>query len=44
MKGEASVFGGSLASRAMGRLSSLTPDSLAAKVTRPLAEPGSADG
>jgi short-subunit dehydrogenase len=44
MRGEASVFGGSLASKAMGRLSSLTPDSLAAKVTRPMAEPGSADG
>jgi short-subunit dehydrogenase len=44
MKGEASVFGGSLTSKAMGRLSSLTPDSLAAKVTRPMAEPGSAEG
>jgi short-subunit dehydrogenase len=44
MKGEASVFGGSLTSKAMGRLSALTPDPVAAKVTRPLAEPGSADG
>ena len=41
MKGEASVFAGSLTSRAMGRLSALTPDSVGAKVTRPLAEPGS---
>ena len=39
MKGEASVFGGSLASRAMGRLSAMTPDSVGAKVTRPMAEP-----
>jgi uncharacterized protein len=44
MKGEASVFGGSLTNRAMGRLSALTPDSLGAKATRPMAEPGSADG
>jgi short-subunit dehydrogenase len=43
MDGEASVFAGSAASRAMGRLSALTPDSLAAKTTRPMAEPGSAD-
>jgi uncharacterized protein len=42
MDGEASVFGGSLASRAMGRLSALTPDSLAAKTTKPMAAPGSA--
>ena len=44
MKGEASVFGGSLTSKAMGRLSALTPDSAGAKVTRPMAEPGSAEG
>ena len=42
MTGEASVFGGSLASRAMGRLSAVTPDSIGAKATRPMAEPGSA--
>ena len=42
MDGEASVFGGSVASRAMGRLSALTPDSLGAKTTKPMAEPGSA--
>jgi short-subunit dehydrogenase len=39
MSGEASVFAGSLASRAMGRLSAMTPDSVGAKVTRPMAEP-----
>jgi short-subunit dehydrogenase len=44
MKGEASVFAGSLSSRAMGRLSALTPDTLAAKTTKPMAAPGSADG
>jgi len=44
MKGEASVFGGSLTSRAMGRLSAMTPDSVGATVTRPMAEPGSAEG
>jgi len=27
----------------MGRLSAMTPDPLGAKVTRPLAEPGSAE-
>jgi uncharacterized protein len=43
MKGEASVFGGSLTSRAMGRLSALTPDSLGAKASRPMADPGSAE-
>jgi uncharacterized protein len=44
MKGEASVFGGSLTSRGMDRLPALTPDSGSAKVTRPMAEPGSAEG
>jgi uncharacterized protein len=44
MKGEASVFAGSLASKAMGKLSSVTPDSMATKVKRPMTEPGSADG
>jgi short-subunit dehydrogenase len=43
MDGEASVFAGSVASRAMGRLSAVTPDSLGAKTTKPMAEPGSAD-
>jgi short-subunit dehydrogenase len=44
MKGEASVFAGSLASKAMGRLSAVTPGAIAAKTFRPMAEPGSADG
>jgi uncharacterized protein len=44
MKGEASVFAGSLASRAMGKLSSVTPDSMATRAKRPMTEPGSADG
>jgi short-subunit dehydrogenase len=43
MEGEASVFAGSLASKAMGRLSAVTPDTLAAKVHRPMTEPGSAE-
>jgi short-subunit dehydrogenase len=42
MKGEASVFAGSLSSKAMGWLSALTPDSLATRVKRPMTEPGSA--
>lgn len=44
MKGEASVFAGSLSSRAMGRLSGVSPDSLATKVKAPMEEPGSAEG
>jgi uncharacterized protein len=44
LKGEASVFAGSLSSKAMGRLSAATPDSLATKVKRPMTEPGSAEG
>jgi short-subunit dehydrogenase len=43
MKGEASVFGGSLTSKAMGHLSAMTPDTIAAKTFRPMAEPGSAE-
>jgi short-subunit dehydrogenase len=43
MKGDASVFGGSLASRAMGRLSAVTPGPLATKTVRPMSEPGSAN-
>jgi short-subunit dehydrogenase len=42
MKGEASVFAGSLASKAMGRLSAVTPGNVAAKLNRKMAEPGSA--
>jgi short-subunit dehydrogenase len=44
MKGEASVFAGSLASKAMGRLSAVTPGPAAAKLNRQVTEPGSADG
>jgi uncharacterized protein len=44
MKGEASVFAGSVTSRVMGRLSAVTPDSVATKVKRPMTEPGSAEG
>ena len=42
MKGDASVFAGSLSSKAMGRLSAVTPGPLAAKMHRPMTEPGSA--
>jgi short-subunit dehydrogenase len=42
MAGEAQVLGGSLASRAMGAMSRVTPDALAAKANRKLSEPGSA--
>ena len=41
MKGEASVFAGSVASKAMGRLSALTPGNVAAKLNRKMTEPGS---
>ena len=44
MKGEASVFAGSLKSKAMGKLSAVLPDAAAAKAHRPMTEPGSADG
>jgi uncharacterized protein len=43
MKGEASVFAGSLASKAMDRLSAVTPGPVAAKLNRQVAEPGSAE-
>jgi short-subunit dehydrogenase len=43
MKGEASVFAGSLASKVMGRMSAMTPDTAAAKTVRPMTEPGSAE-
>jgi short-subunit dehydrogenase len=43
MTGEASVFAGSLSSKAMGRLSAVTPAPLANKMKRPMTEPGSAD-
>jgi uncharacterized protein len=44
MKGEASVFAGSLSSKAMGRLSAVTPAPLATKIKRPMTEPGTAEG
>ncbi len=44
VKGEASVFAGSLASKAMGRLSALTPGNVAAKLNRQMTEPGSGEG
>jgi short-subunit dehydrogenase len=43
MKGDASVFAGSLASKAMGRLSAVTPAPVATKLKRPMTEPGSAE-
>jgi short-subunit dehydrogenase len=43
MKGDASVFAGSLASKAMGRLSAITPGNVATKLKRPMTEPGSAE-
>jgi short-subunit dehydrogenase len=43
MKGEASVFAGSLASQAMGRLSAVTPANVATRLKRPMTEPGSAE-
>ncbi len=42
MAGEAQALGGSLASRAMGAMSRISPDALAAKANRKLSEPGSA--
>jgi short-subunit dehydrogenase len=44
MKGEASVFAGSLSSKAMGRLSAVTPAPVSNKLKRPMTEPGTADG
>jgi short-subunit dehydrogenase len=38
MKGEASVFAGSLSSKAMGRMSAVTPGPLAAKMHRPMTD------
>jgi short-subunit dehydrogenase len=43
MKGEASVFAGSVTSKLMGRLSALMPDALAAKSHKPMTAPGSAE-
>jgi short-subunit dehydrogenase len=43
MKGEQQVRAGSLASRVMGKVSELTPNSLAMKSQEKLTEPGSAE-
>jgi uncharacterized protein len=43
MKGEASVFAGSVSSKLMGRLSALLPDALAGKSHKPMTAPGSAE-
>jgi hypothetical protein len=43
MKGEASVFAGSMSSKAMGRMSAVTPDSVATRMKRPMTEPGSGE-
>ena len=42
MAGEASVFAGSLSTKAMGRLSAVMPGALAATAHRLMTEPGSA--
>ena len=44
MKGEASVFAGSLSSKVMGKLSAVLPDSIAGKSHKPMTRPGSAEG
>lgn len=43
MKGEASVFAGSVTSKLMGRLSAVLPDSIAGKSHKPMTRPGSAE-
>ncbi|MGY1720928.1 SDR family NAD(P)-dependent oxidoreductase [Blastococcus sp. SYSU DS0552] len=43
MKGEASVFAGSVSSKLMGRLSALMPDALAGRSHKPMTRPGSAE-
>jgi uncharacterized protein len=42
MKGEASVFAGSVTSKLMGKLSAVLPDSIAGKSHKPMSRPGSA--
>jgi short-subunit dehydrogenase len=44
MKGEASVFAGSVTSKLMGKLSAVLPDSIAGKSHKPMTAPGSANG
>jgi uncharacterized protein len=43
MKGEASVFAGSVTSKLMGKLSAVVPDALAGKAHKPVTRPGSAE-
>ncbi|TFV48883.1 SDR family NAD(P)-dependent oxidoreductase [Blastococcus sp. TF02A_35] len=44
MKGEASVFAGSVTSKLMGKLSAVLPDAIAGKSHKPMTAPGSAQG
>ena len=44
MKGEASVFAGSVSSKLMGKLSAVLPDAIAGKSHKPMTRPGSAEG
>lgn len=43
MKGEASVFAGSVTSKLMGKLSAVLPDAVAGKAHKPMTRPGSAE-
>ncbi|MDK3255057.1 SDR family NAD(P)-dependent oxidoreductase [Blastococcus capsensis] len=43
MKGEASVFAGSVTSKLMGKLSAVLPDAIAGKSHKPMTAPGSAE-
>ena len=43
MKGEASVFAGSVTSKLMGKLSAVLPDAIAGKSHKPMLKPGSAE-
>ncbi|MGY2127756.1 SDR family NAD(P)-dependent oxidoreductase [Blastococcus sp. SYSU DS0617] len=43
MKGEASVFAGSVTSKLMGKLSAVLPDAVAGKSHKPMTRPGSAE-
>ena len=42
MKGDASVFAGSVTSKLMGKLSAVLPDSIAGASHKPMTRPGSA--
>ena len=43
MKGEASVFAGSVSSKLMGKLSAILPDAIAGRSHKPMTRPGSAE-